>query len=131
MKHISISLWMRLMLLALADVVVDSVGKFRFNHTIAAVRIVRLLDISPLRFFFALEEMTAGSGRVTSFSVCRETAEVRFATNTAAFVSKHFPQDQQIKSNLNQALADSLTLLLSGHCMSAHECRFVSQITVS
>ena len=80
----------------------------------------------------ALQEMAVGQVRVAG-SRChlRLSSRYRFATDTAAFAGAHFPQDQQIKSNFNQAHADPPALFLSCYRMSAHECHSVSQITVS
>jgi hypothetical protein len=57
--------------------------------------------------------------------------KVRFATGTAAFAYASFPQDQQIKSNFNQAKLSLLKLFLPSHNMRALWCHSVSQITVS
>jgi hypothetical protein len=66
------------------------------------------------------------NGEIRDFS-----CKVQFATNTAAFSYSSFPQDQQIKSNFNQAGPGSLRLFLSSHSISAHESHSVSLITVS
>jgi hypothetical protein len=87
---------------------------------------------SPLRFFFALPEMAVGRVRVAWFSMSSAVfLKVRFATDTAAFAYASFPQDQQIKSNFNQAKLSLLKLFLPSHNMRALWCHSVSQITVS
>src|ERR1700733_7091187 len=95
---------------------------------------------SPLRRWpyggFALPDCRCGQE-------CRETADrstalrsgslfkLRFATDTAAFAYASFAQDQQIKSNFNQANPFLPKLFLSSHSMRARWHYPVSQITVS
>src|ERR1700733_3413432 len=104
-------------------------------------------DISLVRLFFALEEMAVRPCSCCLFvDVARNatrTAELfialrsgslvklRFATNTAAFSYASFAQDQQIKSNFNQANPPLARLFLSSHSMRARWYYPVSQITVS
>jgi hypothetical protein len=77
MKHILVLVCMRLLLPVLADVVVDSVGKFQVPVEIAALRINRDgAESALIRFFFALEEMAVGRGRVPRSRRARKTADL-------------------------------------------------------
>jgi hypothetical protein len=48
----------------------------------------------------AMSPVMRGKPQISPF---RFPFQLRFATNTAAFAYASFPQDQQIKSNFNQA----------------------------
>jgi hypothetical protein len=118
-------------------------GNRRFLHSatriflLRLVALVNLMRLSLLKAahvvmsFAAWQEIRVRSSRDLRFLCSGSLVKLRFATNTAAFAYASFAQDQQIKSNFNQANSYLTKLFLSGHSMRARWHYPVSQITVS